>query len=91
MEAGHGWQGEDAAMVEENVPAGQETQAVLRFAPAFEENLYRAESQRHETNQMQRDQTYVPVLQGMHTDAADELKVGEKVPGGHGMHVTATR
>ncbi len=47
MEAGHGWQGEDAATFEENVPTGQETQTVLLLAPSAAENLCSAELEQH--------------------------------------------
>ena len=92
MEAGQDWQGEDAAMVEENVPAGQETQTELLFAPIVGENLCRAELQRHGANDaMRHSGTHVPALQGVHTDTADAFKVVENVPGGHGTQVAATR
>ena len=77
VEAGQDWHG-DAAAVEENVPAGHAMQAALVLAPFTIEYLRSKGSCHHATgDEAFRIATHVPVLQEMHADAADALRVVE--------------
>jgi hypothetical protein len=78
VDAGQDWHGADAAAVEEKVPAGHEMHAALVLAPSAIEYLSSdGLCIQAAGDEALRSATHVPVLQGIHADAADALRVVE--------------